>query len=725
MTTNVEPQAHVMTEPIALPNDTVIELCTRDDEFLGLGRVTMAGTSLRSGRRPMFVDIRTPNGVQLCRYRLASRQALPDGGVLLTFTMQQQAGGMMEWMVHEVRNRYNTADWSCGPQPAAAVLTLEIHPVSRTLGSAACSGFSYQYHYTSDVLPIYKILDRGTWEIGESALGNECWMRNATVPSIYAFAQPGQFYSTEWYLPMCLNPSGFQFHPLQTQLQGFTMTAATDGVLFTWPTEVAHIRTLIEKPREAEEIVHWHEHCGDLSSACSTAPVEVLWCPGAFDRVARANLHNTMFTMVADTLHAQLGMRRERVTTYGVIEEWSLPDMAEYTKSVLPQMLDLQLKTIFLPNEFENNMNTWGVGNMCCTVDYQVAESVGTEALTAFCRTAKQGGARVEMWGNTAISTLTAILKPQEGGYHKRVDYLPQAGSIQDVLERAKAPFVRNPSNAIEADHYTPVFAVLNLRDPAIRAYWRERWQVAHDNIGLEGIFLDSSFNLSSDKFHYVQNCDAERAGATIDQADVHGHVRPAHDREQAILSQYHAHLSLMAEMQRMGYHYAGEDIGVFGVHRSGPSILHRLDNLFLWADCLAVFDAPEMTRCGADPDAVFFRGLAYRLMWMIYWDFAQHRPTFYFAGSREDVDHPTPWHLSLLRAYNAVDAHMRQRTILPEERGVCYADPSTRVLWAFDDMTLPLSAPSRIHDVCAGTTCDGDRVKALRHHIYRIEPLP
>ena len=50
-----------------------------------------------------------------------------------------------------------------------------------------------------------------------------------------------------------------------------------------------------------------------------------------------------------------------------------------------------------------------------------------------------------------------------------------------------------------------------------------------------------------------------------------------------------------MVEMQRIGYIYGNEDLGVFGIHRHGPSAAARLDCLFLWTDCMVPFDAPAI----------------------------------------------------------------------------------------------------------------------------------
>ena len=54
-------------------------------------------------------------------------------------------------------------------------------------------------------------------------------------------------------------------------------------------------------------------------------------------------------------------MRRERVTTFGHIEEWTPADLERYRRFELPKLLEAGTKTICLANHFENNMNTWGV----------------------------------------------------------------------------------------------------------------------------------------------------------------------------------------------------------------------------------------------------------------------------------------------------------------------------------------------------------------------------
>ena len=698
-----------------------IELLGQGEAFFGLGAVSQDGFPLRSGRRPMFIEIRNPSGVELLNYRV-TRCEISDDCARLSFSMDHQERGLMEWMLHAVRPRYNTADWTRGPQPTeGTIVELELRPIQRTIGSRDYRGFLYRYHYRSETIPIYKILDRGSWEIGGSAIGNEFWMRNCFAPPIVRIESAKQFYSTEWYIPDCANPNAFQFLPLQTEFQGFCFVASDEGVLVTWSPEVSHIRSLFEKARDDDVFVHFHEHCGDLGSEFSTAPMEVLWSPGTRTKVDLANDYDAIRELVHTTLHDQIGMRRERVTTFGHIEEWTLANLERYRKEGLPKLLEAGAKTICLANHFANNTNIWGIGTFCVTVDHQVPESVGEDKLRAFCEDARAGGATVQMWGNTAISTLNLLFDNRVADTG-RIGFLPRENSIMEELDR-KDSFVRNPSNAIEADHYTPEFAVLNLRDSRVRDYWLRRWKAAHDEIGLGAIFLDSSCNLSNDKFHYVQNTQAQQLTATADQAHLVGFFRPGTEPAAAILSQYRAHLELMVEMQRIGYVYGNEDLGVFGIHRHGPSAAARLDSLILWSDCIVPFDPRAIKAAGYDPDAAFFRGLAYRMMWALHWDIPRDCLSFAYSGASSEEDVPNAWHLGLLRAFNEVEPDMLERTILPNEAGILYRSASRCVLWAFQDISEPMRKVVSMKDVLSGEVTSDGHLVAEAHRVYVFYP--
>jgi hypothetical protein len=686
------------------------------DYFLGIGDVKVGGMSLRSNKLPMFAQITTPDATELVNYRL-SKKIVNKEGITLDFTVQKLLGNTMEWMLNSVRNRRNMTNWSNGPKDAVDTkITMKIRPIERTIGQRTVYGFSYQYLYHSDSLPIYKITDRSSWEIGGSAIGNELWMRNGVVESVKKFTNPEEFYSTEWYLPGIDNPNIFQFHPMQTQLQGFTYTSSSKGVLVTFPNKVSHIRSLFEKWRGENEIVHFHEHCNDLANNFETSPVEVLWIPGKLDRVGNANLYNQIREMVHEELHAQIGMKRERISTYGVIEEWTEPDFDRYREVGLPKLMDAGVKTVFISNQCQNDMNTWGVSNLCCNVDYKISETVGEDKLKKFCQTARKNGTRVEMWGNTAISTLTERFMHREGR-KKGIDFLPYKGSIMEVIDNAESPFVRNASSAIEADHYTPRFCVLNLRDRDIRAYWMKQWKYFHDELGIEGIFLDSSFNMSSDKFHQAQFDGSKKwKGATLDQKGLPDKYRPAIEPPKLIHTQYHAHLSWVVEMQQMGYHYCAEDLGVFGINRTGPDLSDRIDSLPIWTESFCDFNEDAVRKAGYEPMEIFFKGLSYRMMWKLYWDIKKDKLEL---GTKNRLA------FTLLKVFNKVADLMYNREILPDEKGVVYRKGNTSVLWSFEDFEYAqkgLGSVINMLNDSAVDMIDRDSFKASKLTVYKIK---
>ncbi|WP_448581306.1 hypothetical protein [Thermaurantiacus sp.] len=619
---------------------------------------------------------------------------MDDEGIHLELSCLGSADGPMEWMLHSVRNRQVLGDWSkrdslkeCG------VLTLTVAPRRRALPSANGIGLSYEWSFQSLTHRIFKITDRATWEPGGSIVGRSFWMRNAFAPCRPVF-QRETSYSTEWYLPTCLNPDIFQFLPFQTQLQGFTFTVSPRGVLVTFSPVVGHIRSIFEKERGSTYLSHWHEHCRDLSADFASYPMEVLWFAGKRSHHENVELYVQVRDMVEALLHADAGLRREKAVSYALIEEWSLPDMVSYRTKVLPEIHKYGVRRVSLANHFKNNMNTFGVANMCCTVDWKVAPHVGEKNLADFVREAERNGMSVEMWGNTAVSLLALQLDSCVAGGAPPVA-ADEENELLCVVRKAKQPWVRDAGGGIEADHYRNSFAVLNLRDPTIASHWMACWKRLKESTGISGIFWDSSFNLSGDHFHYSRNICASRTAATMDQTQLLGALRPEQDGQSAIESQYLAHLALVGQMQKEGFSYCGEDCGVFGTHRSGPGCVSRAESMFMWNEFICPFDPRALIAAGLDPARVFFEGLAWRNLWMLYWDFENQTVSFTPRGGADPLCRPTRWHTQLLNAFDLCGQAGFNLEVLPSGLGVFYRRGEDFVRWCFRTLTVSIRVAS------------------------------
>jgi hypothetical protein len=183
-----------------------------------------------------------------------------------------------------------------------------------------------------------------------------------------------------------------------------------------------------------------------------------------------------------------------------------------------------------------------------------------------------------------------------------------------------------------------------------------------------------------------------------------------------------------MVRMQELGYRYAGEDRGVFGLSRTGGSGAQRAGSLALWPDCFCAFDRARIRDSGYKPEDVFFQGLAYRMMWYLRWDPVEDE-LIWGRGENGAAETPTEWELELLAVFNEVEPVMgqRQRTVLPDEAGVMYRADNTWVLWTFaDDIELKFDEATEVSNLMTG---DGEETAQLRpkaRHVYTWEgPAP
>ena len=700
-----------------------------DGSWLGINQIIIAGEQLLAPGRRLMCEIRTPDGVILCNYAPIGEEHAADGSTTLRFSVRSRTDRLSEWQLHAPRQRLSLDEIGAESiaQPGTYV-ELVLRPAARSLGTTRAIGFSYQWRFHSDRLAIYRLLECAAWAPGGTVSGSELRQRNCFVDSQPTLGDASTHWSSEWHLPTCESPDIFQLVPLQTELQGFTFLSGARGTLLTWATRLAHVRTLIEKPRGLDAVRHWHEHCSDLAKEQETAPIEVLWLPGAQDAAACDDLHERMRELVYGVLHTELGLRPERVLSHGMMEEWTNPDLERYRSRGLPLLLQAGIREIFVPSWIHQQQNQWNISNMCVTIDQRIAPRLDPATVKAIIAEAKAGGSRIQMWWNTYISVIAQVLWERNHAGSWDVAVPPSGpGTLGGALRSARHGLIRSQGGHRDHDHYDEVYC-LNLRDPVINAHLLEAWGRLHDELGLDSLFNDSSFNCASDKFHWSRNPDADPNTPTSDQVKLLGQQRGEHEPQSRILSQWRAHLDLWVGLQRRGLRIGGEDLGVFGVHRHGPGTGMRVKSMALWSDCQGTFDADLIRPTGADPDAVFFAGFACRCPWSISWDIAtdrlslNHAASSTHSGIRGAHDEVRPFHFDIIKAFNVAEPFMHQRTTLPEGKGYLYRQGSTRILWATEAADHDLGGTAQITDLITGATESATRLRAGRQRVYRID---
>ena len=114
-------------------------------------------------------------------------------------------------------------------------------------------------------------------------------------------------------------------HSASDRASGVFIYASPAGVLVTWPSEVAHIRSLFEKPRGKEVMTHFHEHCGTWGTSFRRRPSRCFGPRGQRSQAELANDYEAVRELVHETLHAQIGMRlRDPAVREYWLRRWKL-----------------------------------------------------------------------------------------------------------------------------------------------------------------------------------------------------------------------------------------------------------------------------------------------------------------------------------------------------------------------------------------------------------------
>ena len=133
-------------------------------------------------------------------------------------------------------------------------------------------------------------------------------------------------------------------------------------------------------------------------------------------------------------------------------------------------------------------------------------------------------------------------------------------------------------------------------------------------------------------------------------------------------------------------------------------------------------FDRKSIRKAGREPDDIFFRGLAYRLMWNLYWNFnLQVHLVFTFVGGTSDDEPSLLAQGDLLLAFNQAESDMLVRHVLEDDQGVLYRGKDREILWAFSSFDFHLKPNRYARNLITGESVTavslaGRKVRGLRN---------
>jgi len=457
--------------------DCTFDMLTEGERFDGLGRISIDGMAVRSGRLPLMAYSQSLMGMETADYTLKSIEQTPAKiSIHLSVAFRpvpvRQA---LDWNLDHV---LDTSDWDKPGAPGRTEVTLHITPASDSFGGVQFRGFAYSWEY-SGVVPLYWILDRASWEIGGD-------IRGATVYSQSLYVDPSATFDgdTSWSTELTLAPDAkgnrdiLQFWPRWMSLQPFDFQFNNDAVLAGVFENVGMIRSVLKRDSGSCELKTLDRHVFNESTHVQTVPKKILLAVGKRSLASQRDLWTSILDTAKSRALAEIGMKAIPPATCLQQDFWQGHTFDSYRKDLLPAAIATEVASIRLGNINRSNATQGLPGNQCESHEYVVAENLGgVPQLKALVDDAKRHGIEVYSWTSTAQSPNSPIFreKRNQPGWFVRME---------------------DGRQVFGGTHSTD-FQFLSLAHEEPRKYWIDSLKKIKDDTGVTGYFWDMATNVS------------------------------------------------------------------------------------------------------------------------------------------------------------------------------------------------------------------------------------
>lgn len=474
--------------------DIQISPCIENGKFMSIGQLSAKGVPLRSDslrflpwfdsydgdvfRDFMFKGIETRGDETVVMLDAASD---PD----VIFRERRDSSGDVC-----LRNR----GWDSAPLTAS--LKIRLSPVKEIIGGYHFTGFKYCFEYEGP--KVHRIADRQTWEVGGSLDDVNIVCRNWLTPPRMKIGKDTEYSTVGLDKWAGLLPGNLWAR--WTLLPSFDMQYGRHGVLLGFFDRVSLIRTVIESAKGEDCIRFVDLHYFENSEKFRTNPKTILFSSSEIDPVDALNLWTEVQDMECRKACDQLGVRfppssppivfSENAwkdinfeTTYDNVLETASEFGADYV-FIDPvwehgEALRMELQKL-LPDEKRTGsvISKYEVPNMCCTLDFEVAQILGGETgLKKLCDRAAGMNLKIISWMATHYFPHTVLAAKTELGHG--------ANGIFAAKESGRHPDTGYPGHCWTANLNAPIADKI-----------REQILGVCKRTGLSGFLWDSFSNL-------------------------------------------------------------------------------------------------------------------------------------------------------------------------------------------------------------------------------------
>lgn len=658
------------------------ELLSDRGSFLGLGKVWIGDTLVRSGRLPhrcftqTYKDSLELSALQLVDVKSSDREVR----IHLEAIFRPLPVKLMR--DHSFDPVHELGDWNQSPEIRER-LDLVLRPAADSFNGREFIGFDYHWHFQGKHgVELFWILDQSSWELDGDIDGATAYSQSACSAPVAHFTKDNSW-STEGILFFLVeqgnqNPIMTHNLPRWASHGSFDFQFKNDHTLIGVFDRVELIRSVLVRDAGKPELKCFDKHLFDQAAEFKTAAKKIMIHRGAKSVVEQQNLWTWIHAEVERRAREEFGLKEEPFIPRIAFNYWANFTVDTYYKDVLPAAVNLGLKQIFVDNLRKSAMTeraplpgvfNW---NMCCGHEYEIAPALGgVPRVKAFIDEAAAHGIQVMSWTNNTQALSSPINNSERDDKGWFV-----------LLEDARQKY---------GGAYAAVFSVLDLGVEGARRYFVDSHIAIQKQSGLSGYLFDSFYNLGFMPISY-RDCKPRTIWRGL--------------------------LRAMKELQDAGVHFLIESFGPFGAPQHGHPSSYNIERLFI---CYRVGAGNDYTTVPTghplkhvDPqsaEAIFFT-LAHMA--------GCHVPLFV---DKQRID--SIWgdaHKRAIADYHAALPHLKTRYLQEDPRAVIWHDDArTRAtLFSFADRTLTL--PGTVRDETLGETLrPAATYRVQANHVYSI----
>lgn len=656
------------------------ELLTDGEIFLGIGKVWINDSQVRSGRLPLRPYSESFIGAELQQLNLvAVNEAADELRIIIEATFKESETKQLR--DHSLDPIHETGDWDTPAIAGHGIFTLIIRPAHDSFAGVEFDGFSYHYQYDSDDLPLYYIIDKASWEINGNITGSTVYNQSACSDPVVTFADETAW-ATEGVLFFLVeqgncNPVMTHNLPRWADHQWFDFQFNGDITLIGVYQQVNLIRSLLKRDAGRAELKHFDKHIFDETLHIATTPKAILINTTPKKIVDQQNIWSWIFEDTSQRARAEYGLHEVLPIPFIGHHYWTNCSIDSSYKDILPAAINIGAKLIFAENFKKSDAsepNPLISGNMCCSHEYEISEyKGGTKKFKEYIDRCHRHGIKNHLWTNTYVSFNAQINKEQRA----------EPNGWYMAMEDTRTKY---------AGAYTVVSSNLDLREPAVFEYYRDAHKKIVDETGLDGYFIDSHYNLFFMPVNYKT-----------------GHPRTS----------WKESLYMMSALQDAGVEWSIESFGPFGMNIHGHVDSYDISKVFICYNIGLGNNYATVPVPGIETDKNVNHAPEY-----IFYQLAHKCPCqlpLFIDGKRIDEVYGEE-HRRILREYHDFLPDMNRRFLQQDGLAVIWHNSGNTqaIIWNFTDRRVELSGT--VIDLSSGEILPkNDSYRLEKTHMYSV----